>query len=249
MINEQYLVVRYAPGVSLDDTWTGFADIGTAFDGHTLTEDEYLEVENKYLYVHSVFMQQAGVQRLTVLDLEIDDRAPARWSGLREDAEISADDAVQLLRPLLREQISARLEVADTFYLHVGYDMMTYVGTTEPVPYAVDEAGRIGLFVEENVPSPMIPDPAERFWWLTDGAPVRHRVSSFDKVSGKPLDRYEIPDSTLPSVLAAVPAHADDPSHWDKYALTPDQLARILPELGLRADPERSYTLVSYSDE
>lgn len=248
MINEHYLVSKYPPGADFDETWTSRSDIGGTFDGDVLTEDAYESVENRYLYAHSVFLQQCGVQRLTLLDLDVSAGAPPRWQTLREGDEISADDAVQLLRPMLREQVNARLEVPGTFYVHVGYDLLTWVGTQDPVQYAVDEARSIGLYVEENSPSPQIPDPAERFWWLKDGAPVRHRVSSFDKGSGEPLDRWEIPDATLPEIVAEVPPHADDPGHWDKYVLTDEQVARILPRLGAKPDPARDYTLVTYND-
>jgi hypothetical protein len=71
-----YRVTRYDPalrdarGAYIPVTWTAFGDIGRRFEGAVLTEDEYMCAEDAHVSAATSFMEEAGVERLTMVDVE-----------------------------------------------------------------------------------------------------------------------------------------------------------------------------------
>lgn len=57
---------------------------------------------------------------------------------------------------MLRDKDWCRLVDGDRFYTHVGWDYYVYVGTDKPTGQSVALARELGLFVDEDLPSPYL---------------------------------------------------------------------------------------------
>lgn len=232
------------------DEWTTRRDIGDEIGGHVLTEDEYLETENKYLYALETFAHESGVRRLTVVGLDKPSATPAEFADLTEGASISVDRALDVVRHMLREgPLTARLEDDERFYVHVGYDMYMWIGSHVECADAVAQAERIGLFVDRDIISPLHPDPADRYWWLDEDAPVGHELVSYARDDGRTLERWPIADEKVPGLRQLFTPKPDDEKFYDAYEIADDQLERIGRILGMRLDPDLDYLLQTYSIE
>ncbi len=135
MIAYLYRVTKYDSGYRdmlgtyLRDEWTSRRDIGREIDGHVLTEDEFDATVNKYLYAFEAFTQESGVTRLTVVGLDEDWATGPPWDALRNGSTVSLDEAVELVRRMLRGDTQApALEDGDRFYVHVGDNMYMWIG-------------------------------------------------------------------------------------------------------------------------
>ncbi len=157
---QQVCVTKYDPafrdatGAYLRDEWTAISDIGTAYDGVVLTLEAYQRVENAYVDAALAFLAEAGVDALTVRDLE---HGEGIVPGLRSGATLTLEAAGPALRAMLREATWFRLESADA-YVHVGWDYYMYVGVPRACPKAVALAVERGLFVEAISASPYARD-------------------------------------------------------------------------------------------
>jgi hypothetical protein len=254
MIKHRYRVTKYNPGYRdrwgayAHDEWTNRRDIGRDIDGHVLTEDEYLSTENRYLYVLTAFAQEAGVQRLTVVGLDKPPATPPQWQHLEEGTTVSLDEAVEIARIMLREgPLGARLEDGDRFYVHIDDDLYMFIGTEIEPTFAISEAERLGLFVEPDVASPLQPDPAERYWWLDDGMPVRHQLVAYDRQDGHPLGRWDIPDAKVPDLRALYPPKPGDDNFYDAYEVDDLRRTAVGQVLGWELDPNVEYLLETYT--
>lgn len=154
-VPHQYRVTKYDPdlrdslGSYRAEDWTSRSDIGESFGGTVLTEEHYLSVEQAYVEAATAFLQEAGVGRLRIVDVEnhsVGATTPADQS-LLELEQIRG-----VLRSLLREEYWCKLE-AESAYIHVGYDYCMYVGVPAECLGAEVLARRLGLFTE-IFPSP-----------------------------------------------------------------------------------------------
>lgn len=144
----EYRVTKYDPalrdssGAYTRDEWTSVSDIGRSFGGVVLTREAYRRVEDAYFEAALAFLREAAVATLTVRGLE-----GSGDSEVREGEVLTLDQAGELLRRLLREELWCRLE-GESSFLHVGYDYYMYIGVPRPCPAAQALARRLGLHVE-----------------------------------------------------------------------------------------------------
>jgi len=124
--------------------WTSVSDVGSAFSGVVLTQEEYDSAENAYISAAKAFLEETGVNSVRIAGLEDPD---ARHPQFCESAVIPVADVGLVLAMLLREDLWCRLE-ADEAFIHVGYDFYMYVGTSKPCPFSQRRAISSGLFVE-----------------------------------------------------------------------------------------------------
>ena len=143
---------RDAQGSYIGDTWTSIADVGKVYGGAKFTTEDYERVEATYIETFKAFADESGIDRLEVRALDF-----AR--GLTKQGTIvNGDEAARLVRAMLREEASFKLESpSNDFYAHVGFDLYMYIGSARPCPGAVAKATRLGLFVDPEWPSPMLP--------------------------------------------------------------------------------------------
>ncbi len=248
MVAYHFRVTKYNPSfrdrndLYLGDEWTNWHDIGRELDGHVLTEDEFEAAINKYLYALEAFAHESGVDYLTVLGLHPEYEGERSWGLLRNGTRVSLDAAVDLVQTLLRGEASGvRLEDATRFYVHADYCMEMWIGSDVDCVSAVAEAERIGLFVERGIASPLL-DPGERFWWLREGLPVRHILTSYDPSSAAD-DRQDVPDDKVPALRALFAQNPDDENFYDLYRIDKSLRSRVSEILGIPLDPQVRYSL------
>ncbi|MGW7418293.1 hypothetical protein [Streptomyces sp. NPDC054863] len=76
-------------------------------------------------------------------------------SGFYDGAEVSLDLALELVRIMLRDGGAwCRLEVEDTFAVHVGRDQYLYISSSRPCEKALARTRGLGLFPERMTASP-----------------------------------------------------------------------------------------------
>ena len=165
----QFRITKYDPanrdrqGRYLVDEWTEAWDIGKDINGHTLTLDDYLVVEARYVRAAERFFQASGLGHLRVNRVgmhEADDDTdhvlyvPA-FADIRlaEDGKITAGDLPLLLRAMLRGYCWCQLDIDGQFFIHTGWDYYMYVGINADCADQIIETEADGLFVEE-LPSP-----------------------------------------------------------------------------------------------
>src|SRR6266508_660031 len=120
-------------GTYLRDEWTSRRDIGREIDGHVLTEDEFEATVNKYLYALEACAHESGVSRLAVVGLYEDWADAPPWDTMRNGTVVSLDEAVELVRHMLRGGTQTpALEEGDRFYVHVGDNMYMWIGSHAP---------------------------------------------------------------------------------------------------------------------
>ncbi|SFS64546.1 S1 RNA-binding domain-containing protein [Streptomyces sp. ok210] len=145
--------------------------------GHyTGTEDavsDHGQVEGAYLQAIQAFAADTGIERLAVREphlpvpfvnfgLEppmdgfgLDGVFPTGPDGFHDGAEVSVGTAMDLVRAMLRGGGAwCRLEVEDTFAVHVGWDQYMYIGSSRPCETAVARTRALGLFPERIDASP-----------------------------------------------------------------------------------------------
>lgn len=128
--------------------------------------------ETAYLQAVAAFAADAAVDRLTIrepsatgfnrlgttpatADHGLTGIFPADLSGYHDGATVPLDTGLELVRAMLRETGAwCRLEVEDTFAVHVGWDRYLYVATTVPSSPALSRTRALGLFPERLDASP-----------------------------------------------------------------------------------------------
>lgn len=184
-----YRVTKYDPR---DRDSTG------SYVGPLDSENDEGPVEATYVAAARAFLLESRVDRLTVRDPEAHlpagdpDRIPlppdhplarlfgTELEGWYDGADVSVDDACEVVRWMLRSAVWCRLEYGDAAAVHVGYDMYLYVCTDRPCPGTLDSTARLGLFAEELERSPHERDddvdpapPADDAFWASVDALAR----------------------------------------------------------------------------
>jgi hypothetical protein len=106
--------------------------------------DEYQRVEDAYVTAAVAFLQEAGVQVLSVAGLENHAAVPLLFA---EGSALGLTEIGNVVRRMLRGEFWCRLEGAEAF-VHVGYDCYMYIGVPVSCPGAETLAQQLGLFSE-----------------------------------------------------------------------------------------------------
>jgi hypothetical protein len=130
------------------DEWIMFSDIGKAFNGVTLTEEEYYRVEHAYVSSAVSFLREAGIERLRITYLENSQGHRQAGLDIRCDNTYDLKEAETLFRLVLREKIWCKFEWQDKAYVHFGWDYYMYLGVPCECPKSISYAQEHGLFVE-----------------------------------------------------------------------------------------------------
>lgn len=150
--------LRNSQGQFQGDEWTFFAQVSQSFSGTKLTYEDYVSVENAYVRSAMLFLADAGLVSLQIAELERPHVALEvsskfqcillRPENLRNDTVVRLDQLADLIRLNLRELTWCKLQEADKFYLHFGWDYYIYVGSTNPSLRAIQGTTQSGLYVE-----------------------------------------------------------------------------------------------------
>lgn len=143
-------LIKYDPDRALqgysDGSWTAMRDVGTPFEGITLTLDEYLRVEQLHLDVVRAMAIETGTTRF---------RSESGWLRTR-----SLEEALEQVRAALRDHTQAGrwwVSPRADFYLIVGWDYHLHVGSKVNCVEGVRLARGSGLHPRlEEDPSPYL---------------------------------------------------------------------------------------------
>jgi len=146
----EYRVTKYNPalrdanGAYLADEWILFKQIGSAFGGVVLTEAEYLRVELAYINSATAFLQEGGLDSLTVEGIENPKRLTLEFG---EGSVLSLERVGEVIRQMLREELWCRLE-GQSGFVHIGSDFYMYIGVPHLCPKAELLAAGLSLYPE-----------------------------------------------------------------------------------------------------
>ncbi|MFJ5708032.1 RNA-binding protein [Streptomyces sp. NPDC093105] len=142
------------------------------YTGPEDTVSDHGPVEAAYLQAVAAFARDSGVDRLAVREpgipalahfgvekpvegFGLDGLLPSGLAGFHDGAEVPLAVGLELVRAMLRDNGAwCRLEVEETFAVHVGWDQYLYVGSSRPCPDALALTRALGLFPERLDASP-----------------------------------------------------------------------------------------------
>lgn len=144
-------VVKYKPqfydenGLYTKKEWTSVTDIGKRIGGVTLSDKEYLLVEDKYIAVAKQVMRLSGCTYMTVVQFEtldaflnhIDDSIQVRLNSnqlfydipvIHNGLRLSIDNSLKLLRLVLRGIVDCNLiNISKDVQIYVGWDYYMHI--------------------------------------------------------------------------------------------------------------------------
>jgi hypothetical protein len=150
-------ITKYNPkkrdeeGSYLDrEEWTSFSEVGIK-----VSEEEYLKTESNYLNAITTFMNETGINKLYLVDLEIcsheaeNQSAVPFLTNIWVGKSVSAQEIIELAKLTLREVIWCKLSYKNKFFVHFGYDYYMFIGASMDSPNARQKIEETGLYVEE----------------------------------------------------------------------------------------------------
>ncbi|MFF1869115.1 RNA-binding protein [Kitasatospora herbaricolor] len=215
------------------------------YTGPEDTDCDHGPVEAAYLAAVAAFAEEAGITELTVRDpeyhggVELGEQQPAEEAGMaalfrpdltgfHDGATVPLPVALEMVRVMLRESGGwCLLESEGRFFVHVGYDQYSYVGSAVPVDRAVDRTAALGLFAERVTASPYEPEPPA-------GPPPRAADDAFwAEVAGLAASRGAV-------LLQEVQVGNSARWHRLRAADVPGVHARLTPRAVLHVRPDLS---------
>ena len=108
-----------------ETTWTSFSDIGNFFGEHLFTYEEYIQYENKYIYVLTSLYKLSPNNYFIIKNLELYHKdTDCEFIEGMKIYNTSVFDS--LIRNILREHLWCKL-YNDYLEIHFGYDYYVYV--------------------------------------------------------------------------------------------------------------------------
>jgi small subunit ribosomal protein S1 len=158
-----YRVTKYDPA-DRDEHGHYTGTENTASD-HGEFEAAYLQAVAEFAgdcAIYHLVVREPGVPSLARFGAEptmdgfgLDALFPGGPADFYDGAEVALDVALELVRIMLRDGGAwCRLEVEDTFAVHVGWDQYLYLSSSRPCEKALDRTRRLGLFPERMAVSP-----------------------------------------------------------------------------------------------
>jgi hypothetical protein len=152
-VRYQYRVTKYDPalrdfsGAYVADDWTSHSDVGREFNSVTLSESEYLRVEEAYVQAIEALLSDAKIKTLELRGLE-GCTSIALPDFAKPGAVLSVAQCSEFARLALREVVWGKLVVPGRAYVHFGYDFYMYIGLPVRCQSAITAVQNLGLFVE-----------------------------------------------------------------------------------------------------
>ncbi|MFI8085312.1 S1 RNA-binding domain-containing protein [Kitasatospora sp. NPDC086009] len=164
MLPYLYRITKYDPA---DRDERGY------YTGAVEAVSDHGPVEAAYLEAIAAFAEDTGVRYMAIREPQaalgfvhfgsesaVEDGAlaglfPSDLTGFHDGAQVPVPAGLELVRAMLRgDSAWCRLEVEDTFAVHVGWDQYVYVGSNVPCEAALARTRELGLFPEPLDASP-----------------------------------------------------------------------------------------------
>lgn len=151
MMMYMWRITKYNPefrnsnGVFIKDDWSSYSDIGKMYQGKMFTTEVYQKYENMYVDAIITLMRGSKLSNLRLVDLEIYEEINKIDSSLiLDEAQIK-----ELVPEVLKERAWCKLEHANLFFVHFGYDYNMYIGSSCSCKEELRSIQESGLYVEE----------------------------------------------------------------------------------------------------
>ncbi|MFJ2191698.1 S1 RNA-binding domain-containing protein [Kitasatospora sp. NPDC087861] len=194
-------------------------------------------VEAAYLEAVAAFAEDTGVRHLAVREPQaalgfvhfgsepaVEDGGlaglfPSDLTGFHDGAQVPVPLGLELVRAMLRDSGAwCRLEVEDTFAVHVGWDQYVYVGSNVPCEAALARTRELGLFPEPLDASPyeaVFDEPGEQrpaddvFWARVRWCVAMREAALLEEMHVDNASRWHrLGDGTLDAVRARLTPRA-----------------------------------------
>ncbi|WP_423407733.1 hypothetical protein AABM38_18665 [Heyndrickxia sp. MSNUG] len=150
-------VTKYNPlnrdesGNYLDEKeWTSYSEVGAK-----VSEEDYLITESNYVNAIISFMEELGINRVHLSDLELwseevrNQNTSSFLTKVWVGKGVSTHEIRELAKLSLRNAIWCKLNYKKDFFVHFGYDYYMYIGAYKDCPRAHKKVQETGLFVEK----------------------------------------------------------------------------------------------------
>jgi hypothetical protein len=154
-------VFRTEDGEYIKDDWTSVSDIGKIYGGKLFTSEEYLNVESKYVGLIKKVLEETESTYLKVVGLdkyddelvksdgvEYHEKSSELFSSLNEGEILGLNDAIILIRLLLRENLWCYL-VNKYVTIKFGYDYYMYITLPGEMKFIDGIEDEFNLYVKE----------------------------------------------------------------------------------------------------
>ncbi|MBO0510561.1 RNA-binding protein [Streptomyces beijiangensis] len=230
------------------------------YTGSEDTVSDHGEVEAAYLQAVASFAGDTAIDHLVVREPQIPSLAhfgveppvdgfgldglfPFGPAGFYDGAEVSLDLALELVRIMLRDSgAGCRLEVEDTFAVHVGWDQYLYISSSRPCEKALARTRGLGLFPERMAVSPYAFEAGQEgvqrpgddeFWSDLHRAVATGRAGILEETYLGGASRWHhLTRETIETVRAGLAPRARL-AVWPRLSSDIDAVLGALPEEGL----------------
>ncbi|MCG7379134.1 hypothetical protein MH215_19140 [Paenibacillus sp. ACRSA] len=144
------------------DEWTCPSEIGKVIQGNIFTLEQYLLVEEAYIDTIMVFLKEAELQTLRVI--QVSDRSISQEDQhsvlyeqefsqilIQEDGVYNTDEIRTICKMILRNYADCQLYAKDHFFVHCGWDYYMFIGSSHDSYQAIEFARSKNLSVEECI--------------------------------------------------------------------------------------------------
>lgn len=164
-----YRITKYDPlnrnekGHYLYDDWTEISDIGKTMEGELVTVEKYLDVEADYINAVTQILKENKIEYLRVIGFDKSSlkywnkKNKEKWFhrhefetiNLFEDKQVTIEEIEIICQMIFRNYFHCSLEIMDKVYIHFGYDMYMYVGTSNISNELLKKLNSTSVFIEE----------------------------------------------------------------------------------------------------
>lgn len=145
-------------------TWTSMVDIGNFYYGSLFTEEEYLEIEDKYVEAVNSYLKFLGIDRLELIFLGSDQKTFIEHSQkypkcyteeiiefyyeLHGDAFVAGDCIEHAVRLSLREDVSCQMRKDQLLFVNCTYDLYMDIGSNQEDREVIEKIRQSGLYAD-----------------------------------------------------------------------------------------------------
>lgn len=148
-------IYRNEMGGYMRDEWTCFGDIGSSFDGKTLTKEEYEDVEQHYISMIYDCFKALNTKEISLTCCDLISR-PTKDKQLlplyeklkKKQYRFPLSDIPNLTKLLLRGYINGDI-IGDEIECYFEYDFYTFLLTTKEHEETIYQTNTYPLFVED----------------------------------------------------------------------------------------------------
>lgn len=161
-------ITKYAPSLRNEegaypaDEWTSFHDIGKAFNGVTLTAEEYFRTEAKYIDAVGLFLKSIDCKEVRIVNVEkydpegLSGELLELYKGVLNGVLLDGDSIRYMIQLVLRGYLWCVMFCSKNqeYAIRFGYDYYMYFNGSNLKDSMLAEVECLGLFVDWRLKAP-----------------------------------------------------------------------------------------------